>query len=337
MRLSSRLMATQADGRRHRPARAHARRRARAEALGAVAAHRRRCASTRTCWSTASSCSTSARYTRLGGDRRRRHRAGLAGDRGAAARCSTIADPWDFEEVYGALHDFARGYPFDPEREDYLVHITTGTHVAQICLFLLTESRHFPARLLQTSPPRRGARPARAATASSTSTSRVRPPRPALPQGAAARGSSFLKAGIETRNAAFNRLIERIEQVAIALARPDPAIGPTGAGKSQLARRIYELKQAAAPGRGRVRRGQLRDPARRRRDVRAVRPRRRARSPARSRERAGLLRKADGGVLFLDEIGELGADEQAMLLRAIEEKRFYPLGSRPRGRAATSS
>jgi transcriptional regulatory protein RtcR len=45
------------------------------------------------------------------------------------------------------------------------------------------------------------------------------------------------------------------------------------------------------------------------------------------RERAGLLRTADGGVLFLDEIGELGPDEQAALLRAIEEKTFLPLGS----------
>src|SRR4051812_20979860 len=42
-------------------------------------------------------------------------------------------DPWDFESVYGVLHDFARSYPFDESREDYLVHITTGTHVAQIC------------------------------------------------------------------------------------------------------------------------------------------------------------------------------------------------------------
>lgn len=32
-------------------------------------------------------------------------------------------------------------------------------------------------------------------------------------------------------------------------------------------------------------------------------------------------------MLFLDEVGELGADEQAMLLKAIEEKRFYPFGS----------
>jgi transcriptional regulatory protein RtcR len=44
-------------------------------------------------------------------------------------------------------------------------------------------------------------------------------------------------------------------------------------------------------------------------------------------DRAGLLRAAHDGVLFLDEIGELGTDEQAMLLKAVEEKRFFPMGS----------
>jgi transcriptional regulatory protein RtcR len=45
------------------------------------------------------------------------------------------------------------------------------------------------------------------------------------------------------------------------------------------------------------------------------------------RDRPGLLRAADGGVLFLDELGELGPDEQASLLRAIEDKQFLPLGA----------
>ena len=44
-------------------------------------------------------------------------------------------------------------------------------------------------------------------------------------------------------------------------------------------------------------------------------------------DRPGLLRKADQGLLFLDEIGEVGLDEQAMLLRAIEEKVFMPVGA----------
>ena len=44
-------------------------------------------------------------------------------------------------------------------------------------------------------------------------------------------------------------------------------------------------------------------------------------------DRPGLLRSADTGMLFLDEIGELGLDEQAMILRAIEDKRFLPVGA----------
>ena len=66
----------------------------------------------------------------------------------------SFVDPWDFEEVYGAMHDFARAYKFKTDKENYLVHITTGTHVFQICAFLLTESRHLPGRLLQTAPPK---------------------------------------------------------------------------------------------------------------------------------------------------------------------------------------
>ena len=67
----------------------------------------------------------------------------------------SLHDAWDFEGVYATLHDFARGYPFNPDAEEYFVHITTGSHVAQICLFLLTESHYFPARLIQSSPPER--------------------------------------------------------------------------------------------------------------------------------------------------------------------------------------
>ena len=55
--------------------------------------------------------------------------------------------------------------------------------------------------------------------------------------------STFLKSDIETRNATFNRLIEQIERVAIASKSPMLITGPTGAGKTRLARRIFELKR----------------------------------------------------------------------------------------------
>ncbi len=40
----------------------------------------------------------------------------------------------------------------------------------------------------------------------------------------------------------------------------------------------------------------------------------------------GKFELADGGIIFLDEIGELTLDMQVKLLRLIEEKRFYRLG-----------
>lgn len=63
-----------------------------------------------------------------------------------------IGDPWDFEQVYSALHDFSSRYSFDTEKENYFLHITTGTHVAQICWFLLAEAYYLPAKLIQSAP-----------------------------------------------------------------------------------------------------------------------------------------------------------------------------------------
>lgn len=45
------------------------------------------------------------------------------------------------------------------------------------------------------------------------------------------------------------------------------------------------------------------------------------------RDRKGLVRAADGGVLFLDEIGELGSDIQAMLLRVLQDHRVMSVGT----------
>jgi transcriptional regulatory protein RtcR len=235
-----------------------------------------------------------------------------------------VDDPWDFEKVYEGLHAFARGYPFDTENEDYLIHITTGSHVAQICLFLLTESRHFPGRLLQSSPERGRAGPG---------TIKIIDLDLSRYDGIASRfreehreAASFLKQGIETKNKIFNALIDRIEQVAIATRDPLLLMGPTGAGKSRLARRIFELKKVRHAVKGEfvdVNCATIRGDA----AMSALFGHTKGAFTGALKDRPGLLRTADQGVLFLDEIGELGLDEQAMLLRALEEKTFLPLGS----------
>jgi hypothetical protein len=64
----------------------------------------------------------------------------------------SFRDPWDFQEMYSKLYDFVSAYEFAVEKADYFVHLSTGTHVAQICWFLLTEANYAPARLVQTAP-----------------------------------------------------------------------------------------------------------------------------------------------------------------------------------------
>jgi transcriptional regulatory protein RtcR len=235
-------------------------------------------------------------------------------------------DPWDFEEVYGSLHDFARSYIFDTEAADYLVNITTGTHVAQICWFLLIEARYIPGRILQLSPPG-GKRQGGHGSYSVIDLDLSRYDRIATRfKAEQVEDTSFLKSGIATRNPAFNRMIERIEQVAIRSKAPLLITGPTGAGKSQLARRIYELKKLRRQVEGtfvEMNCATLRGDG----AMSALFGHRKGAFTGAVSDRPGLLRAAHGGVLFLDEIGELGIDEQAMILRAIEEKRFLPVGA----------
>ncbi len=237
-----------------------------------------------------------------------------------------LNDPWDFQEVYGALFDFANGYGFDEEREDYYLHLTTGTHVAQICWFLLAESRHVPAKLVQTSPPRgEGDEDHGSYSIVDLDLRRY----DALQQRfdlIAQEYNALLKSGIETRNAAFNSLIERIELVASQSDAPLLLMGATGTGKSELAQKIYELKLQRRRVKGRmvhVNCATLKGE----RAMSSLFGHRRGAVGTGNSDRRGLLREADGGVLFLDEIDELGLDEQAMILHAVETGRFLPVGS----------
>ena len=234
-------------------------------------------------------------------------------------------DPWDFAGVYGALLDWCDTQTFDPEAEDYLVHITTGSHVQQICWYLLVESRQIPGRLLQSSPPRKKGGSVGEWRTIDLDLSRY-DQLAARFEARHAEGSAFLKQGIATKSERFNALIDRIERVAIRSKAPILLTGPTGAGKSRLAQRIFELKVQRREMAGRfaqVNCATLRGDS----AMSTLFGHTKGAFTGAVTSRPGLLKSADGGMLFLDEIGELGLDEQAMLLRAIEEKVYLPVGS----------
>ncbi|MGL4233365.1 MAG: RNA repair transcriptional activator RtcR [Casimicrobium sp.] len=237
-----------------------------------------------------------------------------------------VRDPWDFEEMYSALFDWSRAQRFDPATSDYWIHITTGTHVAQICLFLMAEARLLPGVLLQTAP----SRPQRESDPGTYSLIDLDLSRyDAIAKRFAAEkqdATNYLKSGIATKNKRFNALIDEIERVALRSSAPLLLTGPTGAGKSFLAKRLYELKKDRRTVTGdfvEVNCATLTGDG----AASALFGHKRGAFTGAANDRAGLLRSADKGVLFLDEIGTLGLDEQAMLLKAIEDKRFYPVGS----------
>lgn len=236
---------------------------------------------------------------------------------------SASENPWDFEQVYNQLLDFCLNYDFKPEKERYLLNITTGTHVAQICWYLLAEANYIPAKLIQSSPSKESAAGNYQIIdldLSRYDTINSRFKRQQL------EGTDLLKSGIATKNKSFNTMIGEIEQVAIRSTAPVLLNGPTGSGKSHLAQKVYELRQQRNQIAGdyvAVNCATLRGDG----AMSTLFGHTKGAFTGAQAARKGLLSKAHGGLLFLDEIGELGLDEQAMLLHAIEEKQFYPVGS----------
>jgi DNA-binding NtrC family response regulator len=128
-------------------------------------------------------------------------------------------------------------------------------------------------------------------------------------------------APIITRSSKMLSIFHYVEAIAIS-NRPISISGETGVGKELLARAIYDVSGLKG-------------------DFVAVNVaglddtmfsdtlfghRKGAYSGADS-NRDGLIVKASGGVLMLDEIGDLNESSQLKLLRLLEEKQYYPLGS----------
>jgi len=127
--------------------------------------------------------------------------------------------------------------------------------------------------------------------------------------------------GLVGSNAAMRRLFRRIEAVA-ATGSTVLIVGESGTGKELVARAIHEcgarrgsfvaLNCAAIP--------------RELVESELFGHRRGAFSGANA-DHPGLLRAAEGGTVFLDEVTEMSPDLQAKLLRAIQERAVRPVGS----------
>ncbi|MFO0757580.1 MAG: sigma 54-interacting transcriptional regulator [Byssovorax sp.] len=161
----------------------------------------------------------------------------------------------------------------------------------------------------QASPPARAAAPGRlAAPALSTAVPLAEPKR------------SF--PSLVGRSPALRRALARLD-AAIDSELPVLIVGETGVGKELFARALHEHGPRAGRALVTVNCGAIPDAL----FEAELFGHARGSFTGADRPRAGLLARAEKGTLFLDEIGELPLLRQAGLLRALQEKRYRPVGS----------
>ena len=121
--------------------------------------------------------------------------------------------------------------------------------------------------------------------------------------------------------------IQKIFEIVPVAASSDATIlieGPTGTGKDILAKVIHHASQRAKKTLVKVNCAALPDNLLESEMFGYVK----GAFTGADTDKPGRFQEADGGTIFLDEIGDLPLSLQAKLLRVLEDKEFYPLGSR---------
>lgn len=152
-------------------------------------------------------------------------------------------DETNLGEVYQDLLGFAGGHEFDLADVDYFVHTTPASQIVQLCLLKLTESRHLPAELLQSHAPSEAGDgdPGQWQVLHLDPAQLTQRPEPAA--SAQIEWAQLLRGGIETKNELHKQCIDALVRVGRATFDALFFVGPMGIGKSDLARRVYEMKK----------------------------------------------------------------------------------------------
>ena len=231
-------------------------------------------------------------------------------------------NPWGYDSVYSALRSFSSSYRFK-RGIDYLFSIKTGTDTFRTCATMLAINRRLPVDLIQISEGQQG-NPPRIFVLRLDKIHELVKEEQAFED-----AESILTAGVKLKSVASKKLFKEIEELASQSAEPILLLGDTGTGKTELARRIHKWRMEARESptaddkpvevncaglTGELLQSELFG------HVKGA-------FTGAARNRNGKLLEADQGTLFLDEVAELPIATQVLLLKALEEKEFCPLGS----------
>lgn len=126
---------------------------------------------------------------------------------------------------------------------------------------------------------------------------------------------------IVTINPKMRRIFQYTEAVSVS-SHPVLITGETGVGKEMLARAVHDLSGARG-GFVPVNVAGLDDQF----FSDMIFGHSKGAFTGAAEKRDGLIKKAQGGTLFLDEVGDLSPASQVKLLRLLQEREYYPIGS----------
>ncbi len=237
-----------------------------------------------------------------------------------------LKSPVDYEEIYSKLRATVDRVMASiiHEKPEISILLDPGTPQMQTVWFLLVRGGYLNARLLQGVPPRfaGGAYMVREVVLDES----VMPELKVSFEGKGDEIKSWFVSETEKRIVGEAKVFKDVLERARSFARYDISIllqGETGSGKGLFARFIHdESKRAAGPfvivDCAAISENLI--------ESELFGHRKGAFTGAES-DRLGKFRAANGGTIFLDEVGELPLSLQPKLLRVLEEKKFHPLGS----------
>jgi len=231
-----------------------------------------------------------------------------------------------FPSVYLTLYDYFDRFKFKTESRRYYFLLGRHQILPQIALFKLADSSVFPGKFIHAESGQQ--------RSSHTEFHVVDPDLSSADWFNAKFNSStkdairYLKLAIDTKNDSYNEVVKRLEKIALKTSSPILLTGAEGVGKSELASRLFSLKQQRGLIEGKLVQVNCATLAGDnglmslfgRVDTRSGNP----------STQDSLVNQANKGMLILDEISALPINAQETILQALEQGSILPLGSTTR-------